>query len=212
MIGVIVEGLGEINAIQHLLTKIDKTTGLMCRPLRADLQPKANSRVIARSAKGAINQLVSRGVKKVVVLIDREDHPCAVSFASDLSEALHDLCCSCQFAVVVKNNSIVNWVLADLNALISMTSRFSVTEDVRRAVSNRADELPNPVRMLDKCAVKFDYHKGQDPAKIAAKMDLIVASKNSRSFRKFMREVGDRRYQSQSKDPIESRGSANDLE
>ncbi len=202
MIGVIVEGAGEIPAIQKLLDKVQKTRPILGRPLLADLQPKANPRVIARSAKSAVNQLVSRGATKVVVLIDREDHPCSVSFASDLHASFHAMYNSCHFSIVVKNKSIENWLVSDLVALERMPGRFSLTPELRRAVPGRADELHNPARLLSACSVRHEYHKGQDPSRIADQMDVLRTAQNSRSFRKFLREVGDSRYAVQSKQSI----------
>lgn len=201
MIGVIVEGIGEIPAIRLFLERIDQTKPVLGAPLRADLQPKANPNVIARSAKTAVNQLRSRGANTIVVLIDREDRDCHVQFSSELRATFATCYPGLHFEIVVKNCCFENWLLADPDAFRQMPARFSLRKvNLRTALrAGRADELTNPVRLLNTFAIKTEYHKGQDPARIVAHQKLEIVAANSRSFRKFLRAVGHRAYETQSK-------------
>lgn len=194
MIGIVVEGLGEIEAIHNLLNKVQKTTPLICKPLRADLQPKANALVIARSARTAINQLTRRGATKIVILIDGEDHPCVVSFANSLRQGFRNQYPQQNLSIVVKNRTIENWLIADVSAIEKLPARFTVKAELRNAIQHQADEIANAERLLNRCALKYGYHKGDDPRRIAAHIDIAAAAAKSRSFRKFLREVGDLRF------------------
>lgn len=202
MIGIILEGIGEIDAVSEYLQRVQTTARLIGRPLRADMQPKANPLVIARSAKTAVNQLVNRGAKKIVILIDLEDNPCVLKMSRDLERAFSSMYQAAEFAVVVKNRCIENWLIADPEALEAMPRRFERVERIRKAVENdRADCVSNPSRLLDQCAQGSDYHKTLDPARIAKYQDIQRVALNSRSFRKFLRVVTHRNYANQSKKP-----------
>lgn len=206
IIGVIVEGDGEIDAISELLKKVDSQFEIKHNPLRADLQPKATSKVIARSARAQILLWESRGVDLIVVLIDREDHDCPCRFASELEVAFHDMYAKTgiSFKVVVKNRMIENWLVADVEALKQMRARFSISQKFERAVSGKADDVEKALDLLDGAVVKGSYHKGNDPLAICKNQDVLRASKNSRSYRRFLRVLGCVQYSNQSKLPHDS--------
>jgi len=108
-----------------------------------------------------------------------------------------------QVHVVVKNRKFENWLIADPKALASLKGRFKPTQAFRKHVSpNKADNVPDGAVLLKQICVKGSYyHKTQDPPRILAAMDVAEGGRNSRSFRRFLRLVGDRRYRDQSKKP-----------
>ncbi|HDR9074699.1 DUF4276 family protein [Burkholderia vietnamiensis] len=206
VIGVIVEGDGEIDAISELLKKVNSEFEIRHNPIRADLQPKATSKVIARSARSQILLWKRRGVDLIVVLIDREDHECSCRFSSELEAAFHEMYenTGLVFRVVVKNRMIENWLVADVEALKQMRARFSISTKFERAVVGRADEVEKALDLLDDAANKGSYRKGSDPLAICKNQDVLRASKNSRSYRRFLRVLGCTHYMQQSKLPYDS--------
>lgn len=203
----IVEGEGEIFALEKLVSRVKLTNSIIQRPLRADLQPKATSEVIARSAARQVQLCVSRGVNRVVVLIDRENSPCPVAFCKEIEDAFNKIYAKCglDFRVVVKDRMIENWLISDVSALRQMSARFQVTQAFERAVSpDKADTVESPVQLLNSIAKKIQYRKGSDPLAICERQDPLRVAGNSRSFRKFLREIGVVEYGSQSKHPHDS--------
>lgn len=202
----ITEGEGEITAIETIIKKIG-LTDILQRPLHADLQPKANPKVIARSAKGAISLCETRGVGRVIILIDAEDNPDPASFVRNLEQAFHEIYYDkkIKFCVVAKKIMIENWLISDVLALRQMTGRFDVTMAFERSVTpDKADSVTDPVALLNSIVKNKEYRKGTDPTAISLKFDPLRASRNSRSFRKFLREIGVIEYKKQSKFPFDS--------
>ncbi|WP_006575606.1 DUF4276 family protein [Cupriavidus sp. HPC(L)] len=203
-IGIIVEGAGEIDAISSLIGKVDSVHEIKGTPLRADLQPKATPMVIARSARSQVLTWCRRGVDSILILIDREDHPCAVQFSQELRTAFNKLYSDTKidFQVVVKDKSIENWLIADPVALKTMTARFKVSAAFEKAIQNKCcDSITNPIDLLNSISIKKRYHKGDDPASICKQQNPLRAAANSRSYRKLLRELGSKQYATQSKYP-----------
>lgn len=203
-VGVIVEGEGEIKAIENIIKKLKLKNEIIRQPLRADLQPKATPEVIAKSAESRVKLCKNRGVKKIVVLIDKEDHPCAVRLAASIEGAFKKIYAGMEldFSVVVKNSMIENWLIADPSAFKKMPAKFKVTAAFENAVSNdKADNIVNPVEIINKIIIKNEYSKGSDPSSIMEKQDPLIAAENSRSYRKFLREIGCVVFAGQSKKP-----------
>lgn len=200
-IGVIVDGAGEIGALEELIKKVDTTAQIFGRPLLADLQPKATPAVIARSARERIRYLASKGVDRVVVLIDREDHECPVKMAEELDQSFETLYShlDIEICVVVKDFCVENWLIADVVALRGMSARFDVPNGFERIAKN-ADSVKNPVRVLNSICKKRDgYDKGNDPTAICRKVEPLRLAAGSRSFRKFLRSVDSKAYAEQSR-------------
>lgn len=200
-IGVIVEGLGEVEAFRLLLPKIQTANEVICTPLRADLQPKANSNVIARSASSAVKLFRSRKVDLIIVLIDREDHPNLPIFAMEIKNSLAKMYGG-SFEVIVKDRQIENWLIADIQALKDSPKRFKITSAFEKAVTpNKADTIKSPHHLLEGICIKKSYNKGLDPKIIMAKQRPEYIAKHSRSFRRLLRIIGEPNYSNQSKEP-----------
>lgn len=191
MIGVVVEGIGEIETVRAYISKIDQSLKVFGRPLYADLQPKANPKVIVAAARNVINQLRRRGATKVVVIIDLEDRPCPVQFANELKEAFCSAHPDLLIAPVVKHHCLENWMIGDPGALRKMQKRFNKFESIENAIKRGgADMVKDPLKLLDGCAIKTSFHKTMDPPRIAAHQDIDKLSISSRSFKKFLCEIG----------------------
>jgi hypothetical protein len=107
-----------------------------------------------------------------------------------------------QVSVVVKNRTLENWLIADPKGLARLGGRFKPTNAfVARVSPNKADNVEDGAALLDRICVKGSYHKTQDPPNIFAAMDVTETGKNSRSFRRFLRLLGDKRYRDQSRKP-----------
>lgn len=201
-IGIIVEGQGEVLALKTLLPKITTTNQFINSPLRADLQPKASTQIIARSAHAVVAIFQKRAVEKIVVLIDREDRERPETFCRELKQAFLSMYKGIDFEIVIKNRQIENWLLADIDALKANNGRFNVTENIKRAVQpNKADNISKPCNLLETACIKKSYHKGNDPKIIMEKQCPRRVALHSRSFRRFLRVIGDPQYSTQSKNP-----------
>jgi hypothetical protein len=172
-------------------------------PVHARLQPKSAPGRIAEGVLKKLDLLRKRGADVVLLLIDREDRPdCAPEFAQAIEAAF--VARSRQVRVVVKDRKFENWLIADPKALGSLKGRFKPTKAFgNRVKPNKADNVADAKALLDQICVKGKgfYHKTQDPPRILEKMDITEAGKNSRSFRRFLHLLGDKRYRDQSKKP-----------
>jgi hypothetical protein len=95
-----------------------------------------------------------------------------------------------------------NWLIAGLAALKAMPARFQVTRQFERKVSpNKADNIKNAESALKRICKGASYHKGKDAREIARHQEPRRIAENSRSFRRFLRVVGCKKYTSQSREP-----------
>lgn len=188
MIGVIVEGIGEIEAIKSYLERVRSQNPIITRPIFADMQPKATPRVIATAAKTAVNQLRRRGATKIIVLIDLEDRPCSKDFSTELASAFNKIYPDFRIVPVIKNHCLENWMIADTQALRSLPKRYARIERIEGFLNKHrcADRCREPLDLLNGCSIKTEYHKTQDPPRIAPKQDLDRLATWSESFREFL--------------------------
>ena len=200
-IGLIVDGQAEPDALWELRGKLQAGQS-MIRPLYADLQPKAAPGQIARKALSRVKMLRHRSAEPIVLLIDREDQAeCPPKLAGDIQDALTRLG-EPDVLVVVRNRSFENWLIADVDGLASLRGRFRPTQTFRnRVVPNKADSVADGASLLNRICIGTTYHKRHDPPRILKASDVGAMAKNSRSFRRFLRLVGDKRYRAQSKRP-----------
>jgi hypothetical protein len=170
-------------------------------PIKVDLQPGSPVAQTAKRCAGRIRLLEGR-VDAVVVLIDREERQecpghLAASLAGQLAGAVF-----CPVAVVIKNRTLENWLVADFDAMSGLQGRFSFTAaDRNGVVPNRADGA-DALKMLKRASGKREYDKVPDAQRILGAADPIRMAANSRSFRKFLRSVRHPTYQGQSQNPL----------
>ena len=201
-IGVIVEGMGEVNAFKKLIPKIKTPHVLLHTPLRADMQPRATVHVIARQAEAVVKRFFSQNVDMILILIDSEGTSCPNTFPLLLKNAFVALYGKPNFEVVLKDRAIENWLIADIDALKKSPARFKVTSAfANQVVPNKADAVGQPCELLSSIVHKGGYLKGSDPETIMKHQDPLKVATNSRSFRKFLRVVGCPTYSGQSRSP-----------
>lgn len=200
-VGIVVEGQAELLALRRLLPKI-RAPGRQLTAAHALMQPHAPPGQIALAATKKLATLRADGAQTFVVLIDCEDPGrCPCQFAKGIQQALAKLEWP-GVHVVVKTLKFENWLIADVDALKRMRARFRVTRRFEKRVSpNKADNVADATAELARLCQGDAYHKREDPLKIAEHQEPRRIAENSRSFRRFLRVVGCRKYASQSRKP-----------
>ncbi|NGP52128.1 DUF4276 family protein [Thioalkalivibrio sp. XN8] len=200
-LGIVVDGRAESQAWAPLVDRLCATLGVtVCRPVYADMQPRATPPQVARAALSRIQLLRQRGAQRIVVLIDRDDSPiCPGEFARDLEAALDNL--GSPASVVVKDQCFENWLVADPSAFRAMPSRFAVTQSFERSVApNRADNA-DALRLINRITIRREYDKSSDAHALCKHAEPARMAANSRSFRRFLRLLGHPDFESQSRRP-----------
>lgn len=199
-IGIVVDGDAESQALRELCHRIEETPHDLLSPLYADMQPTARPHQIALAAQARLRMLDRQGAEYFVLLLDREDVPrCPPGFA----RAIEDRFDFDNISAVIKNRCFENWLIADPGAFRSQTARYDVTQGfVNRVSPNSADSVRNPVREINRIAQGNTFHKRRDARELCRRLEIAAAAQNSRSFRRFLRVIGHRSYQDQSRDPV----------
>ena len=201
-VGIVVDGQAESQALRRLLPKIKAPGRNLTGPAYADIQPRGSAAQIARAVVRKLKILQGRGADAFVVLLDCEDpQRCAPGFAREIEQALARLEWS-GVHVVVKRFKFENWLIADVDALKRMRTRFRVTRRFEKRVSpNKADHVVDATAELARLCQGAAYHKRRDPLEIAKHQQPRRMAENSRSFRRFLRVAGCRKYANQSRNP-----------
>lgn len=201
-IGVVVDGQAESQSLRRILPKIKAPGRQLTDVAYAAMQPFAPPAQIARKAVAGLRILKAKGVKSFVVLLDCEDASrCPVELARQIEQALAKLEWP-GVDVVVKTLKFENWLIADVDALRRMPARFRVTKRFERRVApNKADNVVDAAAELGRLCQGAAYHKRNDPLEIAKHQEPRRIAANSRSFRRFLRVVGCRKYSKQSRSP-----------
>lgn len=205
-IGLIVDGLGEVAALPLLYERIRSPHVLLKPVYERKLQPLAKAEQIAPIAARRCRLLAAEGVDLIVVLLDREHRDeCPGAFASQLHSLIVRQFDRSQIgvAVVLKNRRLENWLVADITCLSGSPRLFSDRSRVEQAVpAGNADGIDDALDILQRaCGPRGSYHKVKGAEAICQHMDPGRAALNSRSFRRFLRVLGDSRYADQSRLP-----------
>ncbi len=166
------------------------------------MQPHAPPGQIALAATKKLATLRADGAQTFVVLIDCEDPGrCPCEFAKSIQQALVSLGWP-GVHVVVKTLKFENWLIADVDALKGMRGRFQVTKRFEERVTpDKADNVVDATAELRHLSKGDAYHKRKDALEIAEHQEPCRVAENSRSFRRFLRVVGCRKYAQQSRSP-----------
>lgn len=202
-VGIVTDGRAEAVALKGLLKRLESDHQILPTAAYADMQPKASPGQIARSALSRVNILTkSKGVGRVVIIIDRENRDdCPLQFAKSIWDALSEMT-KTDVAVVVKNKQFENWLIAAPECLAQIRARFKVTRHFRGTVSpDKADCIHAPEQLLNQIAKGKKYHKNKDACQIMKLVDPMEIASNSRSFRRFLRALGNATYRNQSIHP-----------
>lgn len=199
-IGIIVDGDAEMKAFQCLTRRIKIQGVQLLKPIHADMQPKATAGQIAKAAEDKLGLLHARRADRIIVLIDRENRQaCPGQWKDEIERAISKLGYS-QVRVVIKNRKFENWLIADVRVFEKLRARYQVTGIL--IAPDKADDVEDAEKLLNKIAVKVEYRKGRDAAQITALQDYLEVGRNSRSFRRFLRLIGHPHYRDQSKKPF----------
>jgi hypothetical protein len=203
-VGVLVDGQAEFYSFPRIIPRLP-TQAIILSPLYLDLQPWAPPAQVMRVVSTRLAQLRRRNVDRVVVLLDHEqrtDCPGQRANAIKISLDQHLLGSpQLEFAVVVKNRMFENWLIADPDAFLQIPARFQLSaNDIALVRPDRADRA-DAARILGRAALGKSYSKVQDAGRILEHADPRRMGTNSRSFRRFLRLVGDARYANQSARP-----------
>jgi hypothetical protein len=203
-IGLIVDGEAEFRSLPAFGQRVE-TPYTLVGVLRADIQPYAPTPQIVRAVKGRVPTLANRRADMIFVLIDRENRDvCPGQWASELAQALaaHYSDSGVRtFKVIIKNSCYENWLISDTTVFAQMPQRFQLSaSDVNRIRPNKADTVDAQV-IIKRSIQGRAYDKVADAIRIMSKANPLEMAANSRSFRKFLREIGHPRYQNQSRLP-----------
>ncbi len=200
-IGIVVDGVSEYESLPHILRRLaDESGHVYPKVIKADIQPLAPFPVIARACCSAIGVFEGRGFDRIIILLDRKTRPdCPGEIARVLCSLLAGKA-SFPITVVVKDRCFENWLVADLDALAGQPRRFHLTSGRRRSVDpNKADSVDAAALM--RAVVVGRYDKVEDSKRVLSRAMPDRMARNSRSFRKFMRELEHPTYRHQSAVP-----------
>jgi hypothetical protein len=85
--------------------------------------------------------------------------------------------------VVIKDRTLENWLIADLQALRQQHARFTITAALARQVEPDKADRVNALNFLNRATNGRSYDKKVDGVNIAERMDVDKAAQNSRSLR-----------------------------
>lgn len=204
-IGIIVDGQAEYRSLPKILERIE-CPHLVVKTLYADIQPFAPVAQIVKAVNSRMPALQVKNVDHVLVLVDRESRKvCPGEWAKEIERALDRGCSqshSCSFAVVIKESCYENWLISDVNALLKMRKRFSLSKQTIRAIQPNKADRQDAQDILKKAAQGAAYSKIQDSMRLMSVAEPLSVAANSRSFRRLMRQLENEQYANQSKRPI----------
>lgn len=215
-IGIVTEGESEVSALPKLYPRIRSafltTTGYaLMNPVKASLNPDGTLEHVAWGVAKALQILKGKGLHKVVVLIDREQRDeCCGATAETITGALRrQEVWPFDLDVVLKNRTLENWLIADVEALRAQHGRFRIDEGAAREIAVAgADTLDAYVLLKKWTTSPPSYHKVRDSARIFAHAEPSRIASTSRSFRRFLRCLGHPAYAGQSRLPAVGEGGA----
>ena len=188
-IGIITEGQSEQRALSEIVKKIGIKDVLT--PVFAPIDPKTGPNRMVKVAESRLNYFYNRNVSKVIIVIDLENiQQCLIERAKSIEEAFHrkghpKVC------VVIKNKQFENWLISDHKGISKLKNFKPSQKFIKQTGNGNADNVAKPTELLTSIKTnKKSYAKGDDDINIAKMIDPKNMVKNSRSFRKFLKELG----------------------
>lgn len=206
-IGILVEGDSEYYALPRLLGRIPTSDDLRLRPQKCSVHPLAPPGQIALRAARDARMLTDRGAEHIVILLDLETrNVCPAEFAAELAAQVHaslvQSSASSRVSVVMKVRTFENWLISDPQAISANPGLFDPPQRFARHVSpDKADNVDALQLLQQWSRVRGAYEKVKGAAALCEKLDPERAARNSRSFRRLLRVLGNPQYQSQSRQP-----------
>lgn len=189
-VGIIADGQAESQALGFLVERMRTQGCLPLKPLYADMQPYAPPAQIVRASESRIKVLAQRDAERFLVLLDREQNEsCPGEFAHRL-QATFQKSGYLNVSVVIKNRAFENWLVGDPAALrgIGGKNRVDVSDRIVERIRSSGADGVNGLAVLNGC-IKDGYCKRSDAIEICKRIDPATVADNSRSFRKFMKEL-----------------------
>ena len=184
-IGVVCEGVGDVDALRVLLPRIVGTGGL---PLQIGTIRRSAGRgnITARGGLERFIRFVADDHDALLVVAD-SDRDCPVTLARGLAERARMLQLAVPTAVVLAHHAFEAWFLADLESIVERRVRGRVLIPGPVEPVADPDAVRNPKRTLDALtAAGESYRESRDQPSLASMIDLDAVFAGSRSFRRLV--------------------------
>ncbi len=207
-VGIVVDGFSEVDALPHLLARIQTRYEIRPRVIKSRFHPTADTTLIAGAAAKSCQVFAPLRLNLIVLLLDLEDRTgCPGAFAQTLRQHFETrvvrMGLNVRVDVVVKVSKFENWLVADLACLSGAPRLFPDASRVADAVPRGNADGVDALAILKRASgPRRSYQKVKSAEAICRHLDPGRAALNSRSFRRFLRVLGDRRYTDQSRLPI----------
>ncbi len=180
----VVEGDGDVDALPELVVRI-----IQEKYKRYDvLVLRGKTRVVKTNGRQNLEKKLDRFLKHaqnkpkcgaILVLVDA-DKDCPVKLAQQLSQRCRQIGVGCPVQIVCAYREYESWLLASLNTI---KGRHGIPNTV--ALSGDPEAIVNPKRWLgDQMPSGQAYKETTHQASLSRGIDLDLASRNSRSFRR----------------------------
>lgn len=190
------DGYTEELTLNDLLNKAGGTYVLQV--VRLSLHPEAPVSSMRKVLEGGCKKLTSKKTaaalseryRKVILVIDYETQDCSrlTQRKAELEQCLAQVVAPVPCAVVFKFRTYENWIIADPETLDDLNG-FTVSQAMKNRVSpNKADAV-DASSFLSAVKSGSKYDKIRDGQKLVEKLNIEQVERNSRSFRKMLKEI-----------------------
>ena len=185
-LGIVCDGTAEALALQELVGRLRSRGQPILRPIYADMQPLAPLAQIVGAAKPKLSLLSQRGANRFVVVLDRENQRgCPGELAANLRSYFARE--NFDVSVVLKDRAFENWLISDPGSLQRKVKKVNFSDRIVQRIERSGADSLSAITLLNEC-VGGGYSKRRDAIAFCGLIDPQVASRNSRSFRKFIKE------------------------
>jgi len=199
---IVVDGEAEYKSLPLILKRCSHQGLRTVLVLKCPGHPKSNPQRIAHAIARKANPVVRvKRLDRIIALIDLEDlSQRASERARQLEEALRGELNVESIDVVVKDKKYENWLIADVDALRQLPSRFTRIDTIARELRKPNVDLITDASDLLHRAVEPNkaYRKIDDAKMICSTADPLRAARHSRSLRRLLRVLGVPQYTNQS--------------
>lgn len=204
-IGIICDGDAESQVLRLLTKQVRNKNTYIANPVYANMQPKSSCKQIVKASDSAISLLKQQQVEKIIVIIDFEDkNDCCIRCVRELNSEYQKCYQDINLIVVIKYRRFENWLISDYKAVASLKKFAGIKQKARYIAPDKADHVEDATKLLNSICNGGEYTKRKDAFAICKKSNIDEMAKNSRSFRKFLRECNYQKYQRQSKEPYKA--------
>ena len=188
-IGIIADGQAEAQALGFLVERVKCGSASLIKPLYADMQPYAPLPQVVQAALGRLDFLTRRGADKCIILLDRENNQdCPGDYSTKLEMEFKKVGFQ-NVTVVMKDRTFENWLIADPRTLAKGGGKkISISDRIVERIEKVGADRINAIGVLDG-VFKDGYHKRIDAIELCKKIDPDMVGRNSRSFRKLIKEM-----------------------